>query len=333
LILKLLIKTACKMIPFMEGFYLMKRTYLAGLFLMIPLFAFLMTGCSMLKPIYGDSFHASRSKLRNASNGDRSTLRLKVLAAPLINMAGLEDERAKILTETWATLLKEDPTLLVIPLTGSEESVSDTLSVETGIYTNPALIEKAEELGMNILVTSVLEPLHYAADKGIMWPFNKIKGEYDVSMIANAVDVITGTVIFTFKESEKIKMGEVPEGQNTSIPLDPEILDNVLHALQERLSLSMLDLLGERVWSGKISLDDGRIRIDGGTDIGITTGTLFDVFEKGDAVKSMTGRVYLVNGPKAGEIRVTDVLEDHSYAAPVGENVFETGQIITLKSE
>lgn len=292
-----------------------------------------MTGCSIMRPIYGDSFHISRSKSRNASSGDRSTLRLKVLAAPLTNMADLEDERGEALTETWVNLLKEDESLLVTVLTGSEGPVSDIASTETGIYIDPALIGKAEDMEMNILVASVLEPFHYTADKGIIWPFNKFKGEYDLSIIASAIEVATGTVIFTFKESEKIKMGRVPEGQTTPIPLDQEILDNVLHALQERLSSAMMELLEEQPWSGKISLEDGRIRINGGTDVGITTGTVFNVFEKGDSVKSVTGRVYHANSPKAGEIRVTEVMEDHSFAAPVGENNFEAGQVITLKSE
>lgn len=312
----------------------MDRSYLTRIFIAIMLASLLLiTGCSVLRPIYGDSFHIKRSKSRDAFSGDRSTLRLKVLAPPMINMAGFEDEKAEMLTGTWITLLKGDESLLVSTLTGPEAPVSDISSAETGIYTDPALIEMAEEMGVNILVTSVMEPLHYTADKGIIWPFNKFKGEYDVSMIAGVIDVPTGTMIFTFKEDQKIDMGRVPEGQTTPIALDQETLDNVLYELQERLSSEILDLLAEQAWRGKISLDDGKIRISGGTDVGITAGTLFDVFENGDAVKSVNGRIYYVNGPKAGEIRVTDVMEDYSLAVPMGEEVFEAGQIITFKSE
>jgi len=312
----------------------MNRSYITGALISVLLAASLfMTGCGIMRPIYGDSFHISRARLSHVSTGDRSTLRLKVLATPLTDMAGLEDERVEALTEKWVNLLKNDESLLVATLTGSEGLVSDITSTETGVYTNPAFIEKAEEMGMNILVTSVLAPLNYTADRGIIWPFNKFKGEYDVSMIANVFDVAAGTLIFTFKENEKIKMGLVPEGQTSPVPLDQETLDNVLRALQERLASAITDLLEEQTWRGKISIDNGRIKISGGTDVGITTGTVFNVFEKGDSVKSVTGRDYHTNRPKAGEIRVTEVMGDHSFAVPIGENVFETGQVIILKSE
>ncbi|MBN1627873.1 MAG: hypothetical protein JW944_15240 [Deltaproteobacteria bacterium] len=312
----------------------MNVIYMTGRFIAVLLAASLfMAGCSIMRPIYGDSFHISRSKPGNASSGDRGTLRLKIVAAPMINMADLDDERVEALTETWVNLLKEDESLLVTTLTGPEDLVLDIASAETGVYIDPALIEKAREMEMNILITSLLAPLHYSADKGIFWPFNKFKGEYDVSMIACAVDAATGTVIFTFKENEKIKMGQVPEGQTSPIPLDQDTLDNVLHVLQQRLASAMMDLLKEQPWTGKISLDNGRIRIGGGADVGITTGDVFNVFEKGEAVKSVTGRVYYSNSPKAGEIKVTEVMEDHSFAVPLGENVFEAGQVITLKTE
>lgn len=309
----------------------MKRSYLASLFLMIPLFAFLMTGCSTLKSIYGDRFHISRSKPRDFSNGDNSLLKNKILLAPITNMAGIKDEKTDTLMETLVTLLKKDESILVSALT-EFESLSPT-DAEMGIVTDPALINRAEEMGMNALVTLVLEPLDYTVDKGIIWPFNKFKGEYNVSMVVNAVDITSGMVIFSFKESEKVKVGRVPEGQETPIPLDEETLDDVLYELLEKQASILLDVLAGRQWKGKISLDGEKIKISGGKDIGVTTGSVFEVFTKGEALKSATGKEYYIEGPKAGEIKVTDVMEDYSFAAPIGKVVFEDGQIITLKAE
>ena len=311
----------------------MKRSYLVGLFLMISLFAFLMTGCGIWTYIYGDSFHASRSKPRKASSGGKSTLRLKVLTAPLIDMAGLEDNKAEGLGETLETLLKKDGSLLIVPLTGYESPRTSAASSDLGVFVDPALIKEAEEMGMNILITQVLEPLNYTAKKRGIWPFTKLKGFYDVSMVVNAVDIVKGTVVLSLRETEKIKIGPVPEGEEAPPSLNEEILKEVLYDIQKRQSSELLDFLDNYGWRGTISMSEDRIRIKGGEDIGVTTGSIFEVFGKGEPIKNINGKEYYISGTKAGEIRVTDVMEDQSFAVPVGNNVFEDGQIISLKSE
>ena len=311
----------------------MKRSYLAGTFIIILLFILCITGCSTLRPLYGDRFHISRSKPRASSHGEKSLLRKKVLIAPVINIAGLKDEKAGQLSETWLNLLKEDNSLLVTQLTGFESPQLVSKSSGLGVFTDPVIIKKAEEMGMNTLVTLILEPLNYTAKKGFIWPFNKVKGEYDVTMVVNAVDITSGTVIYSYKESEKIKIGKVPEGQETPIPLDTGALDNVLYELQKRQSSALLDVLAGQLWTGKILHDEGKIRINGGKDIGITAGSVFEVFNKGEGIESLTGASYYIDGPKTGEIKVTEVTADHSFAVPTEEKIFEDGLIIALKSE
>jgi hypothetical protein len=309
----------------------MRKTFLAGLFMTILIFTLFSAGCSILRPIYGDTFHISRSKPGKITHSEASILKKKVIIAPLINMAGLKDEKAAMLTEAFSKLLKEDNTLLVTTLKGFESGRSAD-SIEKGITIDPALIKKAAEMGMNILVTAALEPLHYTAEKGIIWPFNKFKGEYDVSMLVNALDVTTDTVIYSFRVSEKIKMGEVPEKDKTPVPLAEETLNSVLAELQRRQSSELLEVLSNRAWRGVIARDGEKIRISGGRDIGINVGNIFDVFGKTEALKSAASEEYYVEGPKAGEIRVTEVLEDHSFAVPLGEDI-KDGQIIALESK
>ncbi len=309
----------------------MKRSYLAGLLVIILMFILCSAGCSTLKSVYGDRFHIQRSKPRDTSHGDSSGLRKKVLVAPLINMAGLKDEKAAALTESLAGLLKKDSTLIITTLKEFESPQSTTSSADMGVTADPALIKKAGDMGMNILVTSVLEPLNYTADKGVIWPFNKFKGEYEVSMVVNAVDVTSGTVIFSFRESEKIDMGKVAEEDKKAVPLAEETLDEVISGLQGRHTSALLDVLAGRAWRGKITRDGEKIRISGGRDIGITVGNVFEVFGNPEPVKSIGSRDYYTEGQKAGEIRVTDVMEDHSFAVPIGEGIVD-GQIITLKT-
>jgi hypothetical protein len=299
----------------------MERSYFAKLAIAALVFIFLSTtGCSTLKSISP-----------GMSSGDKSALKKKVLVAPVINMAGLTDQKAAQLTEMWLDLLKKDDSLSVTLLTGFKSS--QVASSERGVVTDPELIRKAGEMGMNILVTHILEPLNYTAKKRGIWPFRKLKGEYEVAMLVNSVDIINGTLIVSSRDTDAIKMGPVPEGQKTPPSWGEEALDKVLKDLQESQASTLLDTLANQEWMGKITLDGVKIRITGGSDIGITKGSIFEVFGRGEPVTSITGKEFYVLGMKVGEISVTDVFEDHSFAAPLENKVFENGQIITLKAK
>jgi hypothetical protein len=201
------------------------------------------------------------------------------------------------------------------------------------VVTDPELIKKADEMGMNILVTYVLEPLNYTAKKRGIWPFRKLKGEYEVSMLVNAVDIINGTLIVSSRDTDRIKMGPVPEGQKTPPSWGEEALNKVLNDMLENQASTLLDTLATEEWMGKITLDGVKIKINGGSDIGITKGSIFEVFGRGEPVTSVTEKNFYALGMKVGEISVTDVFQDHSFAAPLDNKVFENGQTITLKAK
>jgi len=186
---------------------------------------------------------------------------------------------------------------------------------------------------MNILITHVLEPINYTAKKRGIWPFRKLKGEYEVAMLVNAVDIINGTLIVSSRDTDTINMGPVPEGEKTPPAWSEDAMNKVLEDLQESQASILQKALEKQEWKENITLVDGKIRINGGANSGISKGDVFEVFGKGDSVKSATGKEYYIQGIKIGEITITDVLEDHSFAVPVGDKVFENGQIIALKAK
>jgi len=312
----------------------MKRSYFTRLFLVTLMFASLCwTGCSTLKSFYGYTSYSAKSISRKILPGGKPALGKKVLVAPVINMAAIKNEKAGQITETWLSLLKKDNTLSITPLTGVEISKSTVTASELGIVTDPALVKKAEEMGENVLVTHVLEPFNYTEKKSGIWPFRKLKGEYDISMVVTAVDIINGTIIVSLKESETIDMGKVSEGQEVSPVLGDKIRDDALADIQKRLSSELLNALSAQEWRGKVVRDGEKIKINGGSDIGITQGSIFEVFAKGEAIKSVSGKDYYIAGSKAGEIKVTEVMQDHSMAVPLEGKSFEDGQIIIFKSK
>jgi hypothetical protein len=301
----------------------MKRSYFTRPAVAVLLLtALFLTGCSTLKSVTPVSFY-----------GDNPILKKRVLVVPVTNIAGFSDQKAAQLTESWVSLLKKDNSLSVTALTGFKGPQSAAASYERGVVTDPELINKAEEMGMNILVTRILEPVNYTAKKRGIWPFRKLKGEYEVAMLVNAVDIINGTLIVSSRDTDTIKMGPVPEGEKTPPAWSEEAMNKVLDDVQETQASILEKSLSKQEWKGKITLESGKIRINGGADVGITSGSVFEVFAKGEPVKSITGKEFYVQGMKIGEITVTDVSGDYSFAAPAGDNVFENGQIVALKAK
>jgi hypothetical protein len=152
-------------------------------------------------------------------------------------------------------------------------------------------------------------------------------------MLVNAVDIVNGTLIVSSRETDTIDIGPVPEGEKTPPAWSEEAMNKILDDVQETQASTLQKALAKQEWKEKIILDGGKIKINGGADIGITKGSVFEVFGRGVPVKSVTGKEYYVQGMKAGEITVTDVSGDYSFAAPLDNKIFESGQTITLKTK
>jgi hypothetical protein len=301
----------------------MKRSYFARpVIALLLLTTLILTGCGTLKSVTPKAFR-----------GNETMLKKRVLVVPITNMAGLSDQKAAQLTESWVKLLKKDNSLSVTLLTEFKGPQSTTTSSERGVVTDPELIKKSEEMGMNVLITQVLEPFDYTAKKRGIWPFRKNKGEYAVAMLVNAVDIINGTLIVSSRNTDAIKMGPVPEGEKTPPQWSDAAMNEVLDDILESQASTIQKTLEKQEWREKITLVDGKIRINGGAEIGVTKGSVFEVFDKGSPVKSIAGKEYYVQGMKIGEVTVTDVSEDHAFAAPVGDKIFENGQIVSLKNK
>ena len=83
---------------------------------------------------------------------------------------------------------------------------------------------------------------------------------------------------------------------------------NALAEMVENQASAITEVLKEEPWSGKILSVDGKLLvINAGRDVGLITGSLFEVFGKGESIQSVNGRSYYLLGPKMGEIKTTRV--------------------------
>ena len=304
---------------------------LSLLIMLFPLFQGI--GCGTVKSAYRVSADAARSISEIVIPGKEDSLRKRVLVVPVINQAGIKEETATRFTGTFMDLLTKDGRFLVTLLNDVEKSSSNLSSPQYGIVIAPEVVKKAEEMGMDVLITTTLNPFDVQIKKRGIWPFRKMKKEVEISISMNALDITNGTLMLAETETRKIKTHyEASEGQEDRWKVDNEILDEEVSSILKTHSSKISDALDAQPWTGKIKLaDDKTVMINGGKDIGVTEGSIFEVFDKGEPIQSLSGKDYFFLGPKAAEIRAEEVMQEYTLAAPLNNERLEDGQLVRLK--
>lgn len=287
-------------------------------------------------------------------SGKGSDLNKRVLVMPVVDQQGLGGEVVEALTAHLAAGLEQNRNLVVYR---SEEPLPRTYTAQSpkfGIIIDPDLAQKAEEMGVNVLVTCVLnryEIIDYGAG---VWPVNKLPVwplkpkplELEVSMVVNALDITNGTLFLTNLETRRLKIPVQEDDDEALFVKERAALNEVelIQSVPERERQETLDRLVQeqarviakslekKVWAGRVlSAAPERIMINAGRDVGLSEGNVFEVFSRGDAIRSVGGRSLFVLGPKVGEIRTVKVMDRYSAAVPVSGEGFKAGQVIREK--
>jgi hypothetical protein len=313
----------------------MKRkvfTVLSVLLILFPLIH--CAGCGTAKSIYEISADTAKSVTKKVMPGQEAVLRKRIQVVPIMDRAGIKDEKIMQYTDTLVSLLNKDDHLRITLSKEIDSSDSDIMSSEYDIVTNPGLVKEAEEIGMDILITTTINPFEVSTEESGIWPFRKMKKEIDISVTTNTIDISNGTLILAMTETRKINIEyeeDTDENEDTW-EIDYEILDEELQPMLKRHSSEVSDTLSVQPWTGRIMLVDNRlVKINGGEDVGVTLGSIFEVFGKEETITSLSGRDYFYLGPKVGEIKTEEVMQEYSLAVPLNDEILEEGQLVRLK--
>lgn len=312
----------------------MKRV--TGLSLLMVLLPFVLgMGCGTVKSAYRASAGAAKSVTEWVipGNGKEDGLRKRVLVASVMNRAGIKEEEARRITGSFVEILRKDTGLLVNVLYDVDIPDSDLSSPQYGVVIDPELVKKADVMGMDMLITTTLDPFDVRTKKSGIWPFRKMKKLVDISVSMNLIDVTYGTLLLAATKTERIKTDyDAGEGQDNRWDVDYRILKKKALSMLKDCSSEIRDRLDSQNWTGKIMLlQDKTAIISGGKDIGVTEGSIFEVFDKGELIKSFEDKDYFYLGPKATEVRANEVMESYAIVAPVNSETLVDGQLVRLK--
>ena len=309
----------------------MKRV--TGLSLLMVLFLFVLNmGCGTLKSAYRASADATKSITELVIPGKGDGLRKRILVVSVINRAGIKEEEARRITSSFAELLRENKDFLVNLLYDVGTQDSDLSSSQYGIVIDPAIVTKAESMGVDMLITATLDPFDIKTKKSGIWPFRKMKKQIDISMSMNLIDITYGTIILTDAKTTRIKANyDAAEGEDNKWNVNYEILHKKLYSILDDFASEIGDSLDSYSWTGKIVLREDRTIINGGKDIGVTGGSIFEVFDKGAPIRSAEGKDYFYLGPKVAEVRADEVMDSYTVVVPVNNEQLIEGQLVRLK--
>lgn len=312
----------------------MKSAYKKPLYIcLILLFLLPLFGCGRAREVYRLGSEVAGLFYEKITPDQKPLLKKRVLIGPVIDMAGINDEIAENIRNGWIRSLRKDK---YITLKGSKELwQSDIKAVPSqyGIIRDQEQLESAEEMGVDIFVSTVLDPMEIEIRRRGIWPFRDYARRAEIFITVNAFDLKSGALILSSTSSKKVTVNK-PVERDAELKWDGDyrLMERSVASMIKGFSSELTDILVQIPWQGRTSLiSDNIIRINGGRDIGVSEGSVFEVFEKGKAVRSMTGREYFITGQKIGEIRITRVSENYSEGAPLTGGNFEDGLTVRIK--
>ena len=298
---------------------------------------FMYTGCSTTKNIYRKISKSSKSAYQKVTFQNRAadSLKKRVLLMPFMDRAGLGEKRLAGMTATFSSLLENDDYLILhrtetpIPTTGKLRSP------EYGIIIDPDQAKKAEEMGMNVLLTVIISPFEFHSVRAGIWPFRHTKKEVEVSIFVNALDITNGTLLMTHIESRQLDLEEglmeweEEDEKELRRSIDEKDLEKALADMVEEQAEALTRNLKTHPWAGRIlSAQKGEVIISAGRDVGVAPGNIFEVYDRGEAILSQTGRSYYLLGTKVGEVKTVQVMDSYASAVPLSKETLRAGYLI-----
>jgi hypothetical protein len=309
----------------------MRRQYFIAIsFIILLLILIPFSGCTKTKSVFQKVLPESMTKKKRPSNPD---LKKRVMVLPFIDLAGLGPEReAKITGEFLAELRKSRDLLLFGPPEGAVLPSKTKLCKLGIIKPENKLLKKAEDLGMNAIITGIVNPIQSANRKtGILF-LSKSGKSYDISVVINVFDIMSKTLLLNNLESEEewASLDKEAKNQDEKQIID-ELLQKNMPSILERQASAVSKKLSNDPWTGKIlAVEKNTIKITAGKDIGLRPDQHFIVFARGESISSEGGQSYNLLGDRIGEIKVTSIMEDQSLAVPVEQGPFSPGQVIRM---
>jgi hypothetical protein len=224
--------------------------------------------------------------------------------------------------------------ILMNPAVGGLSSdLKEPPKLETGLVDGYALTILGRQLGLNAIVTGSLEDIRVIDElQGILWT----KDTHHIVLVFIRVEVIdtrTATKILdnTFErriEIDDLEFRMIQDSEQINLP----DLNETLNRLLTDIGDSICDAIRDQPWDGYITkIDDDMYVIPSGTDVGLETGDILEVFDGSRIMKGVGGQRFFIPGLKIGEIEIVAITREELKAKLVSGEDIKKGSTVRRK--
>lgn len=229
--------------------------------------------------------------------------------------------------------LGEDDYLLVYRIEKGSNDKFNPRTLQYGIVIDNEQVKIAQENGMNILISCVLHPVEQDIKRKGFWPYRKTVRFVDVSITINAVDTTNNTLVVSKNDSISLNTGDINPDDTVEWKPDISLIGRGIDSVIEELSSYTSEKLSQYPWQSRVyKSESDEYVIKAGNETGIDGNTVFELYARGESMKSYTGDEYSILGNKLGEVRTESISRDKSVLRITpGSEMFKNAEIVRVK--
>ena len=290
-------------------------------------------GCSGTKDIYEVGTLAVNSVSDMILPDEKPLLKKKVLVTPVIDKAKISSSLSEEINKEFISCLSENEYFSVSSLDKWDDEEPDSLLEQYGAIINPAHLKSADKMGMNLVLAIIIHPIEVTEIRRGVWPFRKDVHNVQVSVSINALDTMNGTLIVNKSITKNVKGGEVNPAEDKNWKPGDDFLKKEITSFVKKLSSKVIEDLNSKPWKSKLYSDGDKFFLKAGRDAGITEGTVFEIYTKGEPIAAYSGEKYYVFGDKIGETRVKSLSRNEAVIAVSADGKYKDAAFVSVKKD
>lgn len=279
---------------------------------------------------------ATTKKIKDDIMGPDRVLKKKMVFLPTVNNTpfGGKDLEAAASLRLKIALAANCEGLMISDSGKVRQAFSEIPRLPSGQIDPLALAQKGRVHGVNAVLEQIIMVVEFGTEKRGVWGFRKDTPLLRAVFRVRIYDIETTAVYLdeVFRQEVELSEGPQPLEGNVATRYYEQYGQTLLNNIIPTISHHVCERIGEMPWSGFVvdSTKDTYILSVGG-DAGLAEGDVLEVFDMGEPLEGYGDRVYLIAGPKMGEIRISKVKAGHAEAVGISGDGFEKSCCVRLK--
>ncbi|NVM20555.1 MAG: hypothetical protein HWN68_02105 [Desulfobacterales bacterium] len=262
-------------------------------------------------------------------------LRKKMAFLPTVNDPACGDQHIQTAARTQLkTFLSRRCDRLFILDPGSPyKAIEKIPRLASGHVDKLTLTKLGRTQGLCAVLEQRIGPIELVTEKHGIWGFRDTCPAARLSLRLRAYEVETASVLFddTIRRTVVLSEDERDDATKTG-QYDNEIINRLLGKAIPEIGKKLCRRMYKESWKGYITDASGNtFTLTAGKDVGLAEGDVLEVFAMGEPIRGHGGHIYLIPGPKMGEIKVTRVQWDRAEAIGIVGSDLEKSNCVKLK--